>query len=252
MKVKKEHHDISYVWVDENGIIGQPYEGGVEGGDSACWNGHYKYFRKDQASIEYVKTFEVGFGAYVRHPYPHPTYNRFGWYYKNPWDGNITVDQLTGICGGVIAEGDWKAMLRIIIHSMAWLCLFDYSNRQNGKDPLTEAKWRMGGFMSPKIWQMMLRGFGKWSYIFYPLLCVFDLHLIFDTIWDNFSEKDDRINDVLRLSVARDICPTPVGWLAVKLLDRAHTKERIAHYWLKWRDNPGMYDIHSKAIDDLK
>lgn len=68
---------------DQYGIIGQIQpDGGIEGGDSACWNGHYTYYTGDDP-IDFVKTFEVSPGGYVRHPYPDATNNRFGAYYKN-------------------------------------------------------------------------------------------------------------------------------------------------------------------------
>lgn len=57
--------------------------------------GSDEYFNVDK----YIDTFNVHFGAWVRHPHPDMTNNGFGAHYKNPWNGCITRDQLTGILG---------------------------------------------------------------------------------------------------------------------------------------------------------
>lgn len=252
-----------YVWKDQYGIMGQPYSGGVEGGDAVCWNGKLNYYSKKQHIP--MDIFEVKPGAYVRHPYPHPVYNRFGWYYKNPWDGNITEDQITGVIVGRIAEKDWKALWRIWFHSLAWLGWFVYNNRQNGKEP-GETKWKWPGAFSPKTTQMMWRGIVAFTpglkyfaFLYYVRFFLCDLILLFDVWYDNDNPKDDRINDVDRLHVARSLFPTIAGRWAVNNLDKEHLKSRIKIYWGGpdvpenggWRDNPGMYKLMADAIDEL-
>lgn len=254
----------NYVWVDQYGMVGQPYDGGVEGGDALTWNGKYKYYSGRDDSVP-MDLFEVNWGAYVRHPYPHPEYNRFGWYYKNPWDGNITEDQITGAILGRIHEKDWKALWRIFFHSLAWLGLGVYNNRKNGVTP-SEAKWSLPGVFSPKTTQMLWRGIVAFTPglkylapIFYIFFFLADIVLLFDVWVDNENPKDDRINDVDRLSIARSLFPTIAGRWAVDNLDKEHMKSRIRLYWggplvptNNWRNNPGMYYMMAKAIEELK
>jgi len=121
---------------DQYGVIGQIQTGGwVEGGDSACWNGHYSYFSGDTKTLPYVKTFEVKPGAYVRHPKADVTYNGFGAYYRNPWMGCISRDQMTGVLLGIIAEKNRMAMLRLFLHWSLKGFLLTYKVLDNGKDP---------------------------------------------------------------------------------------------------------------------
>ena len=261
--IKKTNPGVRYVHTDQYNIIGHAYHhlGGVEGGDSACWNGHYNYFSKNKDGVDYVDTFEVKPGAYVRHPHQHPQFNRFGWFYGNPWDGNTSRDQLTGVLLGIIEAKDKGAMLRMIAHWALRLFLFAYNSRKNGQLP-GETPWKLPDFTGPNMWQMALRGFGVFSWIFFIPLCILDLHILIDTLIVNKSDDDDSINYFGRLAVSRNHVPTPVSWLALKLLDREHLKSLIRKYWggladneleprHRWRDNPGMYDIHSKAIDEL-
>ena len=251
--IKKEGKGRRYVHTDQYGIIGHAYhgQGGVEGGDSACWNGHYNYFSPVKDGVKYVDTFEVKYGAYVRHPVPHDTFNRFGWFYKNPWDGNTSRDQLTGVLLGIIDEKNYGAMLRYFLHSALRLFIFAYNTRKNGETP-EDTPWKMPDFLGPNMWQMMIRGMGPLGIILYPLLIIFDLQLLVDVFLINKTDKDDVINFIGRLSVARDILPTPVGWLAVRLLKKDHVKSLVERYWVGWRDNPGMYDLHAQAIERLK
>src|SRR5690606_39974850 len=116
---------------DQYGIRGQIQPGGwVEGGDSACWMGAYIYLTGDK--FPYVKTFEKGFGGYVRHTDPKNTYNGFGAYYKNPWNGCMSRDQLTGVLGALIRQKEHAAMLRLFLQHSLRLFLFDYKTIQNG------------------------------------------------------------------------------------------------------------------------
>jgi len=272
MKFKKENNTRRYVWVDQYGIIGHAYPGGVEGGDSVCWNGHYKYFSEIDDGVSMRETFEVAFGGYVRHPHHHPIYNRFGSYYENAYMGVISRDQKTGVLLGLIAEKDRIGMLRLIANWALKGFLFSNNVVHNGVEP-SETKFNLikffynpedkekgikrtnhyhiPGFTGPNMWQMALRGFGVFSWLFWPILFFLDLHILLDTGFENADTDDDSINYLGRLHVAKTIVPTPISWLAVKLLDKEELKQELATYWIGWRDNPGMYDIHAKAIDAL-
>jgi hypothetical protein len=266
VKVKKYYADLSYIWIDENGIIGQPYPEGVEGGDAANWNGQYNFFSDDPSKIDFVETFEVAFGGYVRHPHKHPILNRFGSYYKNAYSGVISRDQMTGILLGVIDSGNKAALIRLILNWSLKLFIFSNNTVHNGIEPSRYRFNLIKFFYNPKqepyykipdltltdIWAMALRGFGLFSLLFFPILFFCDIHLLISTLIANKSEKDDVISYLGRLALARKKAPTPIGWLAVKILNKEHLKSRLALYWKGWRDNPGMYDLHCRAVDELK
>lgn len=235
---------------DKYGILGQIQpDGSVEGGDSACWMGHYVYLGGD---FDYVKTFEKGFGGYVRHPHPEQTYNGFGAYYKNPYNGCISRDQLTGVLLGVIARKDKLAMLRIILNHACRGFLFSYNTIKNGSDPAT-AKWKLPDFTVFDIWATMLRGFGKLSYLFFPLLCILDLHLLLGAMFDKYFDNDepDVINFIGKMLVAREHVPTPVSWLATKFVNKGNLLTRLMAYWGTWRDNVKMVDLFKARLDKI-
>lgn len=251
--IKHEKEGRRYVNKDQYGIIGHAYpaQGGVEGGDSASWNGHYNYFSSDGGELDYVNTFEVGFGSYVRHPYKHEVFNRFGSYYKSPWDGVMSRDQLTGVLLGIIAAKNYVAGLRYVVHSMLRLFIFGYNTRKNGVDP-NNAPYKVPDILGPDMWALMLRSLGPIvAYIFLPILLLGDLHLLINTLLVNNSDKDDKINYLGRLHVANNVAPTFIARQCVKLVNKQKLDKSLEEYWVGWRDNPGMYDLHSKAIKTL-
>jgi hypothetical protein len=249
---------------DKYGIIGQIQpDGSIEGGDSATWNGAYVYLTN--SDFPYVKTFEVSWGGYVRHPHPEQTYNGFGAYYANPWSGCMSRDQWTGVIGALIRQKERMALLRLIAHHALKGFLFTYNTIPNGQDP-TKTKFNLLKFFYRKkgenyfklpditlfnMWGMYLRGFGAFSWIFWPLLCVLDLHLLIDTVFSNKQDDNDQINYALRMMVAREFVPTPTVALAVKILDKQHLLDMLKGYWCGWRNNCDMYPLYEKKITEL-
>lgn len=236
---------------DKYGAIGQIQpDGSVEGGDSACFTGHWVYLTG--YDFPYVEFFEKGFGGYVRHPDPAQTYYGFGAYYAHPWDANVSRDQLTGILMAVIKKQDYKAMLRIIIHHAAWLFLFAYNTRENCVDP-KKSKWKIPDPTLFDIWAMELRGFGKLSWIFWPILCLFDLQMLLQAIIDRLTKdkNDDVISFIGKFLVSREYVPTPISWLTGKILDKDSILERLQRYWCGWRDNCEFYHEYKKKLDKL-
>ena len=237
---------------DKYGIIGQIQPGGwVEGGDSACWNGHYSYLGGKDA-VSYVKTFEVSFGAYVRHPHKDATYNQFGSYYKNPWNGCISRDQFTGVLLGIIAEKNYLAMARVMLHHALRGFLFSYNTIPNGVDPAI-GKWKLPDITLMDIWATQLRGFGLLSWLFWPLLVVLDLHLLLGAIYDKYfdNEEEDVINFIGKLAVAREIVPTPTSWLASKFMNKENLIARLKKYWCGWRDNCDFIPLFEKKLEKI-
>lgn len=234
---------------DKYGILGQIQpDGSIEGGDSACWMGHYVYYTGE--AYPYVKTFERGFGAYVRHPHKDATYSGFGSYYKHPWDGVMSRDQLTGVIGALIRQKERMALLRLILHHACWLFLFTYNTRKNGPDP-KETPWKWPDLTFMDFWATYLRGFGILSWLLWPLLTVLDLHGLCNTLLTNRSKDPDQINYALKLMISREFVPTPVSWLSAKLLDVKHVSSLIKTYWSGWRQQNDMFVLFKQKMNDL-
>jgi hypothetical protein len=247
---------------DKYGILGQIQPGGwVEGGDSACWMGHYVYLTN--SDFPYVKTFEVKPGGYVRHPDPMLTYNGFGAHYKSPWNGCISRDQWTGVIGGLIRQKERMALLRLILHHALRGFLFSYNTIPNGQDPKKtkfnllkffyrkkgENFYKLPDFTVFDIWATYLRGFGAISWILWPLLCVLDLHLLVNTVLTNLEKDNDQINYTMKYLVAREFVPTPTSWLASKILNKDRLIDLLGQYWAGWRQQSDMVPFYRKALE---
>ena len=250
-KKKSNINILDYkVLKDRHGAVGQPYKGGFEGGDSASWTGIYNYFTK-RKGWSYSKFFQVGFGSYVRHPIKDSTYNKYGSYYKHPYDGNMNRDQLTGVTAGLINDGKLWQKIKFTLHNCTRLFLFAYNTRQNGIDP-KKGPWKLPDLLDPLYWGMHIRMYRFIAIIINPVLEILDLHLLVSTLIVNKTSKDDCNNYLVRLHTARTISPTNVSALCVKLLDKKHLNGRLFEYWCFWRKQPGMYRLLSDIIKELK
>ena len=238
---------------DKYGLLGQIQgDGSVEGGDSACWNGHYVYLTGDN-SIDYVKTFEVSFGGYVRHPDPACTNNGFGAYYSSPWGGVISRDQMAGIIAALFKVGDKGAILRHLAHRACSLFLFSYNTIKNGRKP-SEARRKLSDLTLFDVWATELRLvgtlLGPLKHVLYPVLCVLDLHQLLATVLfaNTHPMNKDPINYTLRLLISQDYQPTFISRLSWKLCDRVRLLARHFNYWCGWRKNCGMYDLYKERL----
>lgn len=261
---------------NELGLIGQiQRDGSVEMGDAPAFNSNWIYLNDgiDPDGIvvknaqEFIDFFEVGFGAYVRYPDPEGTNNGFGAHYKNPWNGCISRDQITGILAMIIKSGNWMAMLRVIANFAMRGFLFSYNNILNGRNPKEmkysfikffynpdrENYYKMPDLTAFKTWAMFLRGFGRISWVFWPILCILDLQLIGDTHLENEGvDSGDPINYTLRMFVARDYIPTPTGKIAVDMLDKKNLLSNLNKYWGYWRQSPEFIPLYEKKLKELK
>lgn len=242
--------------VDQYGVMGQLQDdGSVEGGDAVNWTGHLIYFSDVQPTwnrdYDQLRFFNCSFGAFVRHPDAANTYNGFGAYYRNPWDGVISRDQLTGIIGGVIRSKDAGLLLKMILHHMCWLMLFAYNTRINGQNP-EKSRWKWPDLTLFDIWSMYLRGFGVISLLFYPILMILDLHLLINTILVNKSEEDDKISYAMKLCVSVEFTPTIVSLIAREIVDGDKLLGSIKRYWSGWRQQPEMPQYYEATFKRLK
>ena len=235
---------------DENGILGQDesYEEPAAtrvarfgGGDSASWHGVYTYL--GLTNMPFSDLFEKGFGGYARHPS-----EGYSSYYKHPWDGRITRDQLTGIIAALTAQRDVKALFRVFLHHACWLLLFTYSTRENGY----LSKWKWPDLTAFDIWAMYIRGFlGKWSWFAYPLLIVLDIHNFFNALFQKYTKSDHSLNYIVKLLISLEYAPTPISLLTSKINSRESLRISQLSYWCGWRGNCFMVDEMDKKMKSL-
>lgn len=238
---------------DEFGLVGQKQsDGSIESGDCLNWTGHLLVFypeliwEKFKFDIDdYIETFSVGFGAYVRHPDPLSTNHGFGAHYEHPWDGIISRDQLTGILGALIVNKKYLECLKISIHAMAWLWLFSYNTRANNW--LRCPQYKVPDVTGPNIWSMYLRGALGWFSL--PFNLFFDLHILLDTIVFNLKKENDPISFAMKLYISKKYYPSPASLLAFKLANKFKLKDEYTAYCTGWRSLEPLADAFCKKVD---
>lgn len=254
---------------DKYGVLAMKQQDGfLEGGDSLAWTGHYEYFNPVnflEEKREYLKpvgdsdTLEpCGFfeffsvnskgWAFTRHPVPKSTFhNGFGAYYKNPWDGIISRDQLTGPLCFAVKTKKFKQCFKILIHAMAWFCLFTYNTRNN--NPVKNGPgWKLPDFTGPDIWSFYLRGTLGWFSVLPNIF--FDLHGLLSSIHYNIVPSNDNINFAIKSVCARECYPTPLSLLSWKIINKEKLKREYRVYFSK-RYQYEMGDYFLKYIEEL-
>lgn len=228
---------------DDRGILGQHEGNGVYGGGDAL-NFTGMLVLVGGSSIKIYNTFRKGFGALSRHPT-----EGYSSYYKHPWDGRISRDQLTGALAGMIAQRDRVGVLKVFIHHAAWLWLFAYNTRKNGD----LSKWKWPDITGPDIWAMYIRGLlGKAAYLLFPILCAFDLMLIANA-YTVLKNNDGHVTSHLaKLITALETAPTPIARLAFKMTSKDWLLASLTTYWCGFRDKCFMVELYKRKLDELK
>jgi hypothetical protein len=134
-------------------------------------------------------------------------------------------------------------MLRLMLHHACRGFLFSYNTIKNGASRKEqEETWKLPDITGPDILATELRGFGLISWLFWPLLCVLDLHLLLGAVYDYYldNEEPDVINFLGKLFVAREHVPTPTSWLAARFVCPENMWDRLKEYWCGWRRNDVM------------
>lgn len=234
--------------IDKYGVIGQEQrDGTIDGGDSVNWQGHRMYLEdkppmKLKDYIEFYRGKQLG---YSRHPHSATTAR----YYKNPWSGNISRDQFTGILAALIKNTNRSETLKIMLHHAAWLFMFSYNTVRNGDETL---KWKWPDLTFLDMWAMELRCFGKLSWLFWPVLNILDLHMLLNTIHFNiWSKDDDAISFAIKSIAQKEHIPTIPSIITWKILNKDKLLKFMKSYWCGWRKNCDMYDMYEKKIKEL-
>lgn len=152
-------------------------------------------------------------GVLLRHSNPD--------YDSSDWD-RMSRDQLQSM---VIAMGYWDQQQ---LKQLTWGHLkrgfiFTNNTRQNGATKRNHGAngysyaWKFPDITGPEIWGNFIRAFNAWW--LYPLLVIFDIELFGGAIrWRFFSKHNIALNHTLSQMQAIDRMPTPLSWLASKIM----------------------------------
>lgn len=173
------------------------------------------------------------YGIYVR------SY-QVGW-----WDepDRMSRDQCTPL---VIAMGLYGLKKRLLIFTL-WHILrlgFFTNIRRNGSERSNDGEVynsegmrrnynpKLPDLSGPEFWGLLIRGLNLW--VFYPFLVLADLQTLFSAlIWRYQTKGNDVLNHVLIVRYIVHKYPTPLGWLAAKVMDRPKMYEKFTKYCVR-------------------
>lgn len=142
-------------------------------------------------------------------------------YDSSDWD-RMSRDQLQPM---IIACGYWsKDELRKLSRGhLKRGFLFCNNVRQNGATKRNHGTgqysyaWKFPDLTGPEIWGNFIRAHMAWY--LWPLLLAFDVELLLGSIkWRWFAKHNIALNHTLSVMQAVDRMPTPVSWLATKIM----------------------------------
>lgn len=152
-------------------------------------------------------------GVLLRHSNPD--------YDASDWD-RMSRDQLQPM---VIAAGYWSKseLNKLTIGHLKRGFLFTNNTRQNGATKRNHGTdnysyaWKLPDLTGPEIWGNFIRSHSAWY--LWPLLWIFDLELLGGAIkWRWFPKHNIAMNQALSQLQAIDRLPTPISWLASKVM----------------------------------
>ena len=152
-------------------------------------------------------------GVLLRHSNPD--------YDASDWD-RMSRDQVQAM---VIAMGYWdkKELKRFCKGHLKRGFIFCNNTRQNGATKRNHGSngysyaWKLPDITGPEIWGNIIRGFNAWY--LWPLLLVCDIELFLGTCkWRWFRRHNIALNHTLSMMQAHDRLPTPLSWLAQKVM----------------------------------
>lgn len=180
-------------------------------------NPMYPKYARDQNFHDVTKKLHPVDGVLLRHSNP-------SWD-ASDWD-RMSRDQLQPM---IIAMGYWSKheLQRLRRGHRRRGYFFTNNTRKNGANKLNHGtevagekrdySWKTPDITGPEIWGNFIRAQRAWW--FYPLLMVYDLELFVGAIlWRHYKNHNIALNHTLSQMQAIDIMPTPLSWLASKIM----------------------------------
>lgn len=183
-----------------------------------------------------VLKHHVAPGVLVRHP-------NLDWD-ASDWD-RMSRDQLHPI---IIACGyyDKEELRKLTVGHAKRLFLFTNNTRKNGATKRNHGKmdsgevrdygWKLPDVTLFEIWALFIRAWGL--RVLWPLLWLLDLELLGGAIrWRYFRKHNIAMNHTLTQLQAMDRLPTPVSWLAEKIMPVSELIELIDEHFHDFPDD---------------
>ena len=259
--------DLVQPAIDSFGLIAQLPSNGRDGGDTAQREGMfaiavaYLYKLKKTDPLEYaelkhryeynLERLDCGPGNILRHIDPTMWYSDSDRMSRDQWTPNV-------IAMGML---DLKPELkRMFFGHLKRALLFTTNTRRNHCYPDNHPKhmsdqdysWKMPDITILSSWGYYIRGFRVWP--LYPLLLITDLDLLVNSlIWiykfAKAPEDTDILNHTNSLLQARWSMPTPISWIARKILKLEKVQDCLNRYFLN--HGPALHEVFKDFLKEI-
>lgn len=213
-----------------------------DGGDSSFYMGHYHYLNQSPHGdvIETSVSLVSPTGIIRRHPDESKWYGDFD---RASRDQSIPLLIMLFDCGFMVTAK------KIFMAHLKRGLLFTTNTRRNGttiendKEEYSPGRFRnynrkLPDITGPIFWSIYIRGFN--FKLLYPLLMVFDLFLLINTITFNLSPREPN-QHLLLLHYSAQNMPTLVSYIATKLLNKKKVRRELMVYWWDGKDRGRMW-----------
>lgn len=231
-------------YVDKFGLIVQDVNGNTygDGGDSANKTSHLEIalFLKQEPSH---KSFEVlkdvqKATPFIRHPDPSK------WYSET---NRFSRDQATPYLIALALNKDYKMLSHFFFRHMMHGFLFMWNTVPNWV-PSIGAKKKLPDFTFAEFFNVYIRGFRL--YPLYPLLLLGDLEMLGGAIIKRFDKDKDVANSLANILLAQTVMPTPLSYLARKII-KPVAQKKLDEYFREDMMEPPINEFYRQTVEKM-
>jgi hypothetical protein len=231
-------------YVDKFGLIVQDVNGNTQGdgGDSCHKTSHLEIaltlmHEPPHPSFEKLKDVQKA-TPFVRHPDPSK------WYSET---NRFSRDQATPYVIALALNKSYKMLFHFFIRHMLHGFLFTWNTVPNWISSIG-AKKKMPDITFAEFFNIYIRGFRL--YPLYPMLLLGDLEMLGGVIIKRFDEDIDVANGLANVLLAQQVMPTPLSYLARKIL-KPVAQKKLDAYFKEWNMEPPLNEYYKPVVDKM-
>ncbi len=233
-------------YIDNYGLIVQDLNGYSkgDGGDAAHKTSHYaiaSFLSGKEPHESFKKLIEVQKATpFVRHP------DTSKWYSMT---NRMSRDQSFPYVIALALLGNFKMLFHFFIRHMLHAFLFTWNTIPNYVMPGdTQYKKKLPDLTLFEFFNVYIRGFRL--YPLYPLLLLGDLEMLGSCIIKRYDNDKDVCNSVASVLLAKAVMPTPLSYLARKILKPVAQKKLDEYFREDWMEPP-INEVYRSSVDKM-
>lgn len=230
-------------YIDKFGLIVQDVNGNTtgDGGDGTHKTSHLEialFLNDDPAHPSFEKLIDVQKATpFVRHPDPSKWYSQLD---------RFSRDQATPYVIALALNKNYKMLFHFFVRHMLHGFLFTWNYVPNWVMPGDPGyKKKMPDITLFEFFNVYIRGFRL--YPLYPLLLLGDLEMLGGAIVKRFSKGNDIANSLANVLLAKEIMPTPLSYLARKIL-KSIVQPKLDSYFKEENMEPPINEYYKPIV----